>query len=88
MNSLHLFYKEKITKLIQSQIQNEVQKNITIKSPFNEQEINEENICPICEDKKVTMMINCLVKYFILFYFNLLFIKKSIFFVKIVSILG
>lgn len=64
MNSLHLFYKEKISNLLQSNKK-------TIKS----EEDDEESNCPICEEKKVTLMINCLVSFFLNLKFFLFKIK-------------
>lgn len=55
MNCLHLFYKDKIEiKLIK-----ESEKINDLKT--ENIDINEETNCPICEEKKVTMMINCYV---------------------------
>ena len=48
INGLPLFYKEKINR------------------SFKTKDIiqNEENTCPICDDNKVTVMIECCVKIF------------------------
>jgi len=47
MNSLPIFYRDRITSKI---IMN-----------GNNEKTTEENICPICEDNKVSAMLNCYV---------------------------
>lgn len=71
INGIHLFYIEKINNILS-----------TNGNPYDSNEDN--TICPICEEKVITTMLDCYVNILIKIFLFL----KSIFFVKIALILG